>query len=294
MKYIRMLIGVGIIILSGCSKVSNNVIAKIGSEKIMLDEFKRRLNEIPPYYEGFLSTKWGKKQFLEGLIKEKLLLIKAKQLGIDKRHQIKERIKAFKQELLLEEIINDLKKKEIAVSDKEIMDYYNAHKEEFLHVEQLRASHILVRTKKEAEKVLEEIKNKKGAKFSSLAKKYSIDSITAAQGGDLGYFSKGEMVPEFESAVFALKNVGDITGIIKTDFGYHIAMLTGRKKLDEKTFDESKNEISSILEKNKFENLLNEYRQSTPVIVNEKLLNSIEVESDKGKSDMGEKKNEEK
>jgi len=87
----------------------------------------------------------------------------------------------------------------------------------------IRASHILVAKYSQAEKILEQLKQ--GADFKELAKKYSI-CPSAKRGGDLGKFTRGQMVKEFEKAAFALK-VGEISGIVKTKFGYHIIKRTG-------------------------------------------------------------------
>ncbi len=87
----------------------------------------------------------------------------------------------------------------------------------------IKASHILVKKRSEAEKILKELKN--GASFSELAKKHST-CPSAKRGGDLGFFSHGQMVKEFEKAAFALKK-GEISGIVKTEFGFHIIKRTG-------------------------------------------------------------------
>jgi len=89
----------------------------------------------------------------------------------------------------------------------------------------IRASHILVSTSEEAESVLSEIKA--GGDFGELAKKYS-SCPSKGQGGDLGYFAKGQMVKDFEDAAFSLKE-GEVSGIVKTQFGYHIIKLTGKE-----------------------------------------------------------------
>lgn len=89
----------------------------------------------------------------------------------------------------------------------------------------VRASHILVPTLDKAEYIVAELK--KGKDFSALAKEYS-SCPSKAQGGDLGFFQKGDMVKEFESAAFALKS-GDVSGPVKTEFGYHVIKVTGRR-----------------------------------------------------------------
>ncbi len=92
-------------------------------------------------------------------------------------------------------------------------------------MKQIRASHILVNNEEHAKQLIEELK--KGAKFEDLAKKFS-KCPSGAKGGDLGYFGKGMMVPQFENTAFKLK-VGEISQPIKTQFGYHLI-----KKTDEK------------------------------------------------------------
>lgn len=87
----------------------------------------------------------------------------------------------------------------------------------------MRASHILVEKQSQALKILEELKA--GADFKDLAKKYSI-CPSGKKGGDLGQFNRGQMVREFEQAAFSLKQ-GEISGLVKTQFGYHIIKRTG-------------------------------------------------------------------
>ena len=105
------------------------------------------------------------------------------------------------------------------VSLADAQTYYDQHRDQFTQPAEVEASHILVKTKKEAEAI--EAKLKGGANFASLARQYSIDSGSKAQGGDLGFFPRGRMVPAFEAAAFALKP-GEISSPVKTQFGYHI------------------------------------------------------------------------
>ncbi len=88
-------------------------------------------------------------------------------------------------------------------------------------MKQVKASHILVKKRSQAEKILEELK--KGASFAKLAQKYS-ECPSKKQGGDLGWFGRGKMVPEFEKAAFSLKK-GELSDIVKTQFGYHIIKM---------------------------------------------------------------------
>jgi peptidyl-prolyl cis-trans isomerase D len=122
----------------------------------------------------------------------------------------------------------------IKVPREDVERYYNEHLGQYTTPEQIRASHILLKTegkndadvRAKAEGILKEVKA--GGDFAALAKKYSEDDSNASQGGDLDYFSRGRMVPEFEAAAFALAP-GQVSDLVKTQFGYHIIKLTDRK-----------------------------------------------------------------
>lgn len=139
-------------------------------------------------------------------------------------------------------------KSEVKVTDQEAENYFQKNKANFHQDEQVEARHILVRVKdfndkKENDAALKKISDalkeiEKREPFEEVAKKYSED-VTAGNGGYLGYFKKGEMVKEFEDAVFSLKP-GDVSKVVKTPFGYHIIKV--EKKLEEKdlSFEEAK------------------------------------------------------
>ena len=122
----------------------------------------------------------------------------------------------------------------LKVPKEDVERSYNEQLGKYTTAEQIRASHVLLTTegkddaavRAQADQVLKEAKS--GADFAALAKKYSQDESNAQQGGDLDYFSRGRMVPAFENAAFALAP-GEISDVVKTEFGYHIIKLTDRK-----------------------------------------------------------------
>lgn len=132
----------------------------------------------------------------------------------------------------------------IDVSEEEMKTYFEENKESFDQKEQVKASHILVEDEATAKKVKEELVN--GKDFAELAKEYSTDSSNAANGGDLGYFGKGEMAEEFEKTAFALE-AGAISEPVKTEFGYHIIKLVDKKAEKAAEFDEHKEKIKELL-----------------------------------------------
>jgi len=252
---------------------SQNYVARIGSRKITPEEFKNRMLEVPYYYRGFLETQGGRKLYLDGIVNELVLVELAKEKGIHRRPQIKERIQMLEDQILLESIIDELKKEQLKVTDEEIEKFWEEHKDMFIKPQRVRVSHILVDNKSKAEEILKKIKE--GASFSELAKKYSLDRESAQRGGDLGYFERGIMVPEFEKAAFSLGEIGEISPLVKTPFGWHIIKLTGKKTAESKTKDEAKEDIIAQIQKEKLDKLLEYYKRKLSVKVNYNKLTKI-------------------
>src|SRR5580704_15784144 len=129
---------------------------------------------------------------------------------------------------------------------------YNNSIEQYSTPEQIRASHILLKTdgkddaavKAKAEEVLKQVKS--GADFAALAKKYSEDEATAKNGGDLDYFGRGRMVPEFDQVAFALQP-GQISDLVKTQFGYHIIKMVDKKAATTRPLAEVRQQITDQL-----------------------------------------------
>ncbi|OBZ11186.1 peptidylprolyl isomerase [Bacillus sp. FJAT-26390] len=130
------------------------------------------------------------------------------------------------------------------VTEDEIKQYYDANKDQLGTPEQIQASHILVATKEEADAILAQLKQ--GGDFAAIAKEKSIDPGSKDNGGDLGFFGKGAMVPEFEEAAFALK-VNEISGVVQSEHGFHIIKKTAEKAAVVPTFEEKKEEIKKQL-----------------------------------------------
>ncbi|MCM3666332.1 peptidylprolyl isomerase [Mesobacillus subterraneus] len=142
--------------------------------------------------------------------------------------------------LLAEKLIEP----DISITDEEMKTYFEENKDSFDEKEQVKASHILVEDEATAKKVKEEIDS--GKDFAELAKKYSTDTSNAADGGDLGYFTKGEMAEEFEKAAFEME-INTVSNPVKTVFGYHIIKVTDKKAAKDATFEVHKDEIKEHL-----------------------------------------------
>ncbi|MEC4675583.1 MAG: peptidylprolyl isomerase [Nitrospirota bacterium] len=219
-----------ILLLPACSgkdkEQNGDFIARVGDVRITQADYDREFRALPAYAQEMFKDAGGRERFLDEIIKKELLYQEAVKKGLDKTPEFKRKIEDYRKISL----ISDLFEKEVTskamVSDQEVRDFYEKNKGEFTTISQIRARHILVKTIDEAEKVLARLK--KGEKFEDLAKAVSIDKASAAKGGDLGYFSKGEMVPEFENAAMGLE-IGEISRPVKTPFGYHIIKAIDKK-----------------------------------------------------------------
>ncbi|MED4768089.1 peptidylprolyl isomerase [Cytobacillus firmus] len=177
----------------------------------------------------------------------------------------KELKEILKEQLLIEKAAI----KDIKVTDKELKESYENYKAE------IKARHILV----EDEKTAKDIKNKldKGEKFEDLAKQFSKDPGSAENGGDLGWFGSGKMVPEFEEAAYALE-VNKFSDPVKTQNGYHIIQVTDKK--EKESFESMKNELEyqikvSKIDNTKIEKVMNKEFEDAKVKINDKDLKGI-------------------
>jgi peptidyl-prolyl cis-trans isomerase C len=249
------------------------VVATYAGDKLTLDQFGAEVEKLPPQIKPLLSAPDRRKQFLENYILSQLLIEEAKKKGLDKDEEIKNQLEEMKKRLLLQKVFQDLQQT-VTITDAEVKNYWDKHPEEF-STAQIRASHILVDDEVAAKKILAQVKAKPGS-FAELAKKLSKDTATSPSGGDLGFFSQGRMVPEFEKAAFALKNVGDLSDVVKTPFGYHIIKLMERKGGEPRPFDQVKEEIRSKLlqerQREKVEAHFADLKRKAEVKIDEKVL----------------------
>lgn len=146
----------------------------------------------------------------------------------------------LKKELKLSALVRLLLQSDVTITDEAVQAYFDENKDNLGgSAEQVRASHILVTDKAVAEDILAQLKN--GADFAKLAAEYGTDG-TATNGGDLGFFTREDMVSEFSDAAFAL-DVNELSGIVQTEFGYHIILKTDYKEATEADFDSVKDAI---------------------------------------------------
>ena len=258
---------------AGKGSSSGPVVAKINNTEITLDDFNERLKEYPSVAHGGNLDLETKKGFLDNLIVRELLYQEAVKTGLDKEKETAEILEEMKKRILVEKLFKKELEANITISEEELKKYYDEHPEEAKAPVEVRASHILLKTREEAESVLAKLKA--GSKFEDLAKSSSIDTGSKVRGGDLGFFHSGAMVPEFEDAAFKLQK-GEISGLVETRFGFHIIKLTDKRTGKEKSFDEAKVELEQNLlkkkKKEKFDNLVAGLKSKASITIKEDLL----------------------
>jgi parvulin-like peptidyl-prolyl isomerase len=270
------------LMVAGC-KQKEDVIAKVGNENITVKNFIERMEATPPAYQSYINTEPGKKQFIDLMVREKLLLEYAKKSGVNKKEEYKNAIKDFATEqkkqfkdyedgLLMEMFLKDLQTTSINPTEDEINKYYEENKSDFTNPVAVVAKHILVQSKEDADAALARIKG--GESFDKVAKEVSTDRISAEKGGLIGPFRKGELVPEFEKAVFNLKT-REISEVIETPFGFHIITKVSEEKLPAVPEDQAKAEIKKFLAKTKFEGWFEDKKKTLNVSVDYAKLNGI-------------------
>ncbi|WP_374989085.1 peptidylprolyl isomerase [Priestia megaterium] len=265
-KIIMIIAAVVIIAAVAIGAVAMNkskVVATVGDEKITKDQL----------YDALLAQ--GGSSVLDSLIEQKVISKEAAKQNIkvtDKEINAElENLKsqyggedALNQALAssgvkLSELKKDLKtnieakkmvESTINIKDSEMKSYFNQNKDSLATEAQVKASHILVADEKTAKEV--KAKLDKGEDFAKLAKEYSTDTASKSDGGNLGYFKKDDMVEAFANKAFSMK-VNEVSDPVKTEYGYHIIKVTGKKEAQKATYENSKTKIKQTLLDQKYQ-----------------------------------------
>lgn len=243
----------------------SKILATVNGIAITEDEVNELIAALGPRGHSYDNLE-GRKAVLSQVIASKLMLI-------DARANLYETEPAFKAELarlrenLLISYATEKAVSSVSVSDKEVEEYYEVHKGRFMNDETVNASHILVESEELALELLGKIKSGEMT-FEDAARQHST-CPSGQNGGSLGDFGKGQMVPEFDVAVFAME-VGAISDApVKTQFGYHLIKLNAKNPAEHIPFSEIAGEIKEAMLSEKrraaYESKLNQLRILYPV-----------------------------
>lgn len=265
---------------AGCSRDGEEVIAKVNGARLTTEDLRA---EIPQdYYDSVTLDQ--KRDFVEQWINSEVLYQEALRRGLQRQPETKKKIRSSEKNILISELIQQELSARTRVSPEEARAYYESHTDEFTRQQdEMRASQILVPTQEEANAVRRQIEE--GADFSGLARERS-DDPSSIQGGDLGYFSREDLLSDISKAVFAA-TPGTLLKPIKTEFGYHVLLVTDFQKAGtvlpfEMVQEEIIGRLSREKERQELDLFLLELRQASSIVQSEEALAATAADQTSG------------
>lgn len=217
----------------------NKVLAVVNGKEISEDTVLKFLNDLGPQMAMQFQSPEGIKRVVDELINQEVLYLEAIENNLDQDEAFLTELEKIKDGLVKQYALNKLLSN-ISASEDELLDFYNENEEKFQKPESVVAAHILIETEEKANSIIKEMDE--GLSFEDAAQKYS-SCPSKEQGGSLGEFTKGQMVPEFETAAFSME-IDSISEPVKSQFGYHIIKLISKNEEILSTFDEVKDQIN--------------------------------------------------
>ena len=181
------------------------------------------LENLLPEGEKIPFSPEEKRAFVDRWVDTEIIFQGAVRRGLMNDPRIQARLRSLEQEYLADHLVYLELRDKTRVTEDEVEEYFRAHEREYMF--EYRVSHILVNTLEDAEKVSELLETRS---FSWVANRHSVDPVTK-RGGDLGYLTKGNMIPEFETVIFNMKP-NEVSDVVKSDFGYHFIKLVGMRE----------------------------------------------------------------
>lgn len=221
--------------------MENKVLVKIEGHEITENDVNQFLQTMGQ--EGMqFNNEEGKKQIANELMNQHLIYLDAVENGLENDDEFKRELDQAKEQILrqyaMKKVLED-----VTISEDEIKDYYEVHKDEFKKIYRYRASHILVDNEDKAKDIKAQLDN--GEEFEKLAKEFST-CPSAENGGDLGLFATGQMIPEFDMALEEME-IGTISDPVKTQFGYHIIKSVEKDLARNDDFDSYRGDIEGVI-----------------------------------------------
>lgn len=243
-------------------KPAPKIAATINGEQITVEDLDRMYRNLPPDMRARYDAEGGKKQFLSQYVGRRLLVQEAIKSAFDKRSDVAGALRDARESALFNLYVSEVVGANV-VTDADIRKYYDEHPDEFRVQEMIKARHIIAtptptqvmnttgdnaaddnQAQKKIYELLAVVQKDKTA-FGALAMRFSEDA-SAPKGGDLGWFTRGQMVAEFDKAAFETPT-GEISPVVKSQFGYHIIFVEEHRPAGRKPYDEVKSDIRERL-----------------------------------------------
>ena len=219
--------------------MENKVLAVVAGNEITDKDLNSIIMQISRGKRAYFEAEQGKQQILEQTIAFELFNKFGEEIQLNETDEFKEAVNNLSKEILTQMTINKVLS-DVTITDEDAKKFYEGNKEKFVEQPTVSAKHILVKTEEEAKNIKDEIAEEK-ISFEDAAMKYST-CPSKEQGGNLGSFSRGMMVPEFEEVAFKAE-IGKLSDEVKTQFGYHLILVEDKKEGSEKSFEEVKDMI---------------------------------------------------
>jgi peptidyl-prolyl cis-trans isomerase C len=255
------------------------IVATVNGETITIDDLNRLYETLPPTVRENYEASGGRTQFLEQYLRRKLLVQEAIKNNFDKSPRTAAMLRDAHESTMFDLYVRQVIAEDI-VSEADVRKYYDTNIEQYRFPERVKARHIIAtpvaepfvpntsrdNAKSDEEALrkmesLDKIYHINGGNFAELAIRFSEDA-SAQSGGDLGWFEKGRMVPEFEQAAFATPK-GKLSGIVKTQFGYHRIFVEDHRPAGTKPFEAVRHDIRERLLTERAERVMSEVNALT-------------------------------
>ena len=253
MRFARSVSLIALLAFAAPVMADEYVIMKVNNQDVSSSEIQRMWEGLFPAGQApaFEAVKPDmRERILRAAMAEKILYGEAVKQGTEKSEKVQRELEEMKKKLIVKNFL-DAKTSDM-ITDADLKKEYDATIAQVKDEKEVRARHILVPTEQEAKDAKKKIDG--GKSFEEVAKELSKDPGSAAQGGDLGYFTRDKMVKEFADAAFSLKK-GEVSGPVKSGFGYHIIKAEDSRKVTPPTFNEVKEQVRAKLQERK----LNDY-----------------------------------
>lgn len=216
------------------------LVARVNGKEISRQDVMKFLNDIGPQMAMQFQSPEGIQRVIDELVNQELLYLDAVDSKIEEDQEFKDVLENTRINLLKDYAVNKIISNADA-TDQEVSEFYEANKDRYNQPETVKASHILVDNEDKAKEILTDLNN--GMSFEEAATNFS-SCPSKENGGDLGEFTRGQMVPEFDEAVFNMEE-GDLSEPVKTQFGYHIIKVVNRTKEGTSTFEDVKDQVKN-------------------------------------------------
>lgn len=220
---------------------AQEVLAVINGENLTQLHFDQFIQQYSPQMRARAEREKGR--FMRELVLQELLAQEGRRLKVDQDPATQIRLRNQMNNIIARAAVQKSVEENSGITDERLQAHYEANKDQYQEGESVTASHILVKTENEAKAIVGELKA--GKDFAELAKEKSTGP-SGPQGGSLGKFSRGRMVPPFEKAAFALK-AGEVSEPVKTRFGWHVIKVTERSDGKQQDFEQAKEAINKAL-----------------------------------------------